>query len=73
MPAVSMDDPEPDERTLEYAAGPAAGTTGVPPGPVAAEPLPAAPRVHPRRVRIVLTAVVLVAVAAALLVWGLLR
>ena len=73
MPAVSMDDSEPDERTLEYAEDPSAGTTGVPPGPAEPEPLSAAPRVHPRRVRIVLTAVVLVAVAAALLVWGLLR
>jgi PPM family protein phosphatase len=73
MPAVSIDASEPDERTLEYSDDPGPQTMIVSPGPAEAE-LPAlAPQVHPRRVRLVLTAVVLVAVAAGLLVWGLLR
>jgi PPM family protein phosphatase len=64
LTALSDDDPgEPDERTREYSE--------------AGEPEPPAPAAHPgvdqNRVRLVLTVLVLLAVAAALLIWGLTR
>jgi protein phosphatase len=80
MPAVDADDSEPDEQTREYAErDPRADTMVVPPGEIPAElaassPRPAAqPAADARRVRLVLIGVVLLAIAAALLVWGLLR
>jgi hypothetical protein len=70
MPAITGDAAEPDEQTREY-AGP--GSTGdtmvVPPGQIE-EPAELA---DSRRVRIVLIVLVLLLVAAALIVWGLLR
>ena len=64
MPALGDED-EPDEETREYVA------SDQPPEPAA---LPAAqPTAGPRRVRLVLFGVAVVAVVAALLVWGLTR
>ncbi len=87
MPAVSLEDSEPDERTLEYGAtgggageaaaappdDPRSGTMLLPPGTAGAELLAATPRIHPRRVRLVLASVILLAIAVGLLVWGLSR
>jgi PPM family protein phosphatase len=86
MPAVTGDEaepePEPDEQTREYAAvehDPRADTMVVPPGEIPEElatPEPeAAPRptADARRVRFVLLALLLLTVAAALIVWGLVR
>jgi PPM family protein phosphatase len=76
MPAITLDEVEPDERTREYVdAAPRADIMIVPPGEVPEE-LAApeeAPAANPRRVRLVLIGLVLLALAAALLVWGLLR
>ena len=78
MPALTDGD-ESDERTREYGEPDLdGGTMVVPPGDLpeelaaneAAAPQPAA---DARRVRLVLIAVVLLALAAALLVWGLTR
>jgi protein phosphatase len=70
MPAITGDAAEPDEQTREY-AGP--GSTGdtmvVPPGQIEKP----AELADSRRVRIVLIVLVLLLVAAALIVWGLLR
>ena len=65
MAAVTAD--EPDERTREYQSD-----DGESPADEA-EPVTAAPVANPRRVRLVLTILVLLAVAGALLAWGLLR
>ena len=83
MPALT--EVEPDERTREYAEGGQHGDTMVvPPGELDAEPVQAQasnnllqasvePVGNPRRVRVVLIAIVLLAVVAALIVWGLVR
>jgi protein phosphatase len=79
MPAIELDEDEPDEQTREYAAGdPGGDTIVVPPGALPEEdpaPSEAAPQpsADKRRVRIVLVGIVLLALAAALLVWGLSR
>jgi serine/threonine protein phosphatase PrpC len=65
MPALTDDDLEPDERTREYAE--AEIEVGE---EAAADPAPVA---NQRRVRIVLAVLFLLAVAAALIVWGLSR
>ena len=76
MPAITGDGTEPDEETREYGEELRAGDTMVvPPGEVpeelaAPEPKPVA---VPRRVRVVLIALALIAVAAALVAWRLLR
>ena len=75
MPAIDVPE-EPDEQTREYAEGDAPGdevgdTMVVPP-----EEVPAAaaqPTADARRVRLVLIGIVVVALAAALLIWGLSR
>jgi protein phosphatase len=76
MPAVT-DDSEPDERTREYLeADPGGDTMVVPPGDLTSNNLSQATDesvVSPKRVRLVLIGVVLLAVAAALIVWGLVR
>ena len=72
MPAVSLG-AEPDERTLEYAPNPRSRTTDTPPDPVEAELPAAAPRESARRARLLLTTVILLALAVGLLVWGLSR
>ena len=72
MPAITRDDEEPDEETREYAEADPAGDTMV----VAPDERPDAaiePVADARRVRIVLLVIVLIAVAAALIVWGLVR
>jgi serine/threonine protein phosphatase PrpC len=58
MPALPLDEEEPDEETREQTQEPA------PPAPQAADA---------RRVRLVLICLVLLLIAAALVVWGLLR
>jgi PPM family protein phosphatase len=78
MPAVTGGDEEPDEQTKEYQdEDPGGDTMVVPPGELpdefdepeaATQPGPDA-----RRVRVVLMGIVLLAVAAALIVWGLVR
>jgi len=80
MPAV-----EPEERTLEAVpAGPAVDTMVIPPdriedelleagSPEAIEATREEPPGVPQRIRLVLTMLVLLAIAAALLIWGLLR
>jgi protein phosphatase len=78
MPALSGDDAEPDEQTREYAeADPRADTMVVPPEEIPEElsqPEPAPqPSADARRVRVVLIGLFLLALAAALIVWGLLR
>jgi PPM family protein phosphatase len=79
MPAITEDEPEPeepDERTREYNDEARADTMIVPPGAVEAA---AEPQGQPqqfadaRRVRIVLIGLVVLGIAVALLVWGLLR
>jgi hypothetical protein len=76
MPAVTHDS-EPDERTREYLeADPGGDTMVVPPGDLTSNNLSQATDesvVSPKRVRLVLIGVVLLAVAAALIVWGLVR
>ena len=78
MPAITADDTEPDEETREYGGEElqAGDTMVVPPGelpgqPAAPEPKPVA---NARRVRVVLIALVLIAIVAALvIVWVVLR
>ncbi|HZC75358.1 MAG TPA: SpoIIE family protein phosphatase, partial [Gaiellaceae bacterium] len=75
MPAVDGHEAEPDEQTREYTeaeleADPGGDTMIVPPGEITAEPEPAA---DARRVRIVLIGLFVVLLAAALVIWGLLR
>jgi PPM family protein phosphatase len=57
MPALTLDEDEPDEETREQAQ----------------EPAPPAPAADARRVRLVLICLVVLLIAAALVVWGLLR
>jgi protein phosphatase len=77
MPALPWED-EPDEQTREYAeADGVDGTMIAAPGelpeaPPASEPEPR-PAADARRVRLVLIGIVVLAVAAALLIWGLSR
>ena len=76
MPALDGDEAqsatEPDETTREYAEVPKADTMVIPPEEVAEPPAPAhAPQA--RRVRIVLIGLALLAIAAALIVWRLVR
>jgi PPM family protein phosphatase len=84
MPALTGGEAnhEPDEQTREYAAAendPRADTMVVPPGELPQElatPEPEAapqPTADARRVRFVLLALLLLALAAALIVWGLVR
>jgi PPM family protein phosphatase len=70
MPAITADEDEPDERTREYVDNDPGGDTMVVPAEVV-DPEP--PAADARRVRIVLLGIVLLAVAAALIVWGLVR
>jgi serine/threonine protein phosphatase PrpC len=76
MPALTGDEDEPDEQTREYAEhdpepDPGGDTMVVPAGEM---PEPARqPAADERRVRIVLIAVLALAIAAALLIWGLTR
>jgi protein phosphatase len=77
MPALT-DDEEPDERTREYTESDLHGDTMViPPGelpqePTASEGAPK-PAADARRVRLVLIGVIVVALIAVLLIWGLTR
>jgi protein phosphatase len=81
MPALSEDEVEPDEQTRDYAEAeldPRADTMVVPPDAIGEElataPEPAAqPAAEARRVRLVLFGLALLALAAALIVWGLVR
>jgi protein phosphatase len=69
MPAVTSDEEEPDEQTREYVeADPGGDTMVVPPGEI-----PTAEARRAKRVRIVLIAIAVLAVAAALVIWGLTR
>jgi PPM family protein phosphatase len=79
MPAVTAENDEPDERTREYvdASDPGGDTIVVPPGELtdeltAPEPAPQ-PGPDARRIRIVLVGIAVLAIAAALIVWGLAR
>jgi hypothetical protein len=75
MPALTGDEDEPDEQTREYAEAdlaqddPGGDTMVVPPAEVAAN----AADPQARRVRIVLIAIVLLALVAALVIWWLSR
>jgi serine/threonine protein phosphatase PrpC len=79
MPAVGGDEAlaEPDERTREYGEELRAATMIVPPGGIPEEPAPPPTAAHvspdPRRVRIVLGVLLVLAIAVVLLVWGLTR
>ena len=78
MPALTAEDEEPDEQTREYDESDLHGDTMVvPPGELPDEltSSEAAPRqpAEARRARIVLLGVTVLALAAALLVWGLTR
>jgi protein phosphatase len=76
MPALDAHEDEPDEQTREYLeADPGGDTMVVPPGEIPGEP-PApesAPAAEAKRVRLVLMAVVVLALAAATIVWWLAR
>jgi len=77
MPAIDVPD-EPDEQTREYVDADPGGDTMVVPPEALPEELAAAgvapqPAADARRVRIVLFAIVLLALAAALIIWGLSR
>jgi hypothetical protein len=81
MPALTGNEEEPDEQTREYAEPHAAGGTMViapgEPETRASNNLLQAPAesvvADPRRVRLVLTALVLLVIVAALVVWWLVR
>jgi protein phosphatase len=76
MPTVPAEEDEPDEQTREYVdADPGGDTMVVTPGEVEAGGNVSQEGVGPdaRRVRIVLIGLVVLAVAAALIVWGLVR
>jgi protein phosphatase len=78
LPALPADEDEPDEQTREYTErDPHGDTMVVPPGELPEELTTTEASPHPaadaRRVRLVLIGVIVVAVAAALLVWGLSR
>jgi PPM family protein phosphatase len=72
MPALDADGLEPDEQTREYEEGVGGDTMVVPPQAVA-PPASAPPVADARRVGIVLLGLFLLGLAAALLIWGLLR
>jgi PPM family protein phosphatase len=74
MPALPDPKDEPDEETREYAEPVDSGgdTIVVPPGEIPG-PAPPQPAADARRVRVVLTGVIVLAIVAALLVWGLSR
>jgi protein phosphatase len=78
MPALTENEDEPDEQTREYVEPEAtSGTMVVPPGELpdelsAGEPA-ARPEADSRRVRLVLIGIIVLAVAAALIIWGLSR
>jgi protein phosphatase len=76
MPAITVDEDEPDEQTREYVdADPGGGTMIVAPGELPQEPAateePAAP--HAKRVWIVMGVLVLLLIVAAVVVWWLVR
>jgi len=77
MPALAADEMEPDERTREYGEEElqSGDTMVVPPGEMPDELASPGPKpvADARRVRFVLIALALLAIAAALLIWGLLR
>jgi PPM family protein phosphatase len=76
MPALGGDETEPDEQTREYAevqGDPRADTMVVAPGEVPAELAAPQPAADARRVRLVLIGLLVLALAAALVAWGLLR
>jgi PPM family protein phosphatase len=81
MPALTGDEVEPDEQTREYAEiehDPRADTMVVPPDAIPQELAEASdakpqPSAEARRVRLVLIALVVLAVAAAVLIWVLSR
>jgi protein phosphatase len=78
MPALTWDGDEPDEQTREYVepeeeGGPMIVTPDDPPDELTASEPAAQPAADVRRVRFVLIGVVVVAVAAVLLIWGLTR
>ena len=77
MPTLPAEESEPDEQTGEYPELEDGGTMIVPPGELpeestATETSPQ-PTADARRVRLVLIAVVLLAIAAAIVIWGLTR
>ena len=77
MPALTDDEAEPDERTREYDEEVRADTMVVPPDQIPEElssPEPEAPPVaDKRRVRMVLAVLLLLAIAAVVVAWGLTR
>jgi PPM family protein phosphatase len=78
MPALTDDGDEPDERTREYAEPELVGDTMVVPPDELPDELTASnaaprPTADARRVRLVLIAVIVLALAAALLIWRLTR
>jgi serine/threonine protein phosphatase PrpC len=78
MPAVTPNEDEPDEQTREYAEPDAHGDTmlvapGDLPEELSANPDVTQPAADARRVRLVLIGIVLLALAAALIVWRLVR
>jgi serine/threonine protein phosphatase PrpC len=78
MPAVTPNEDEPDEQTREYAEPDPHGDTmlvapGDLPEELSANPDVTQPAADARRVRLVLIGIVLLALAAALIVWRLVR
>ncbi|MFL5959310.1 MAG: Stp1/IreP family PP2C-type Ser/Thr phosphatase [Gaiellaceae bacterium] len=73
MPALTGDETEPDEETREYVEDPRADTIVVPPDGIPAELAVPEPVADSRRVRLVLLGLFLLALVAALLIWGLSR
>jgi protein phosphatase len=81
MPAITGNEDEPDEQTREYTNAepdPGGDTMVVPPGEIPQEPAAASeptsePGPDARRVRIVLIGIIVLALAAVLIVWGLSR
>jgi protein phosphatase len=77
MPAITGDEGEPDEQTREYAAetDPGGDTMVIPPDEIEASDNLSQAKVGPdsKRVRIVLVGIAVLAVAAALVIWGLVR
>jgi protein phosphatase len=83
MPTITGNEDEPDEQTREYTdaeTDPGGDTMVVPPGEIPQEPAAAAAAAaageqgpDARRVRIVLVGIIVLALAAVLIVWGLSR
>jgi serine/threonine protein phosphatase PrpC len=77
MPALTDEEAEPDERTREYGDESRANTMVVPPDQIPEEPASSEPEARPvgdkRRVRAVLAVLLLLAIVAVLLAWGLTR